>query len=84
MNSLHSTIEEFAADGYTHVQCYCQGCRAIRLRPNQLPSSNFNGAYHRPAFSKAALFRVRWASSFREAVASGGCDGEAAEAKRMS
>jgi len=23
MDPLHATIEEFAADGYTHVECYC-------------------------------------------------------------
>ncbi len=27
---LHSTIEEFAADGCTHVECYCPRCRVIR------------------------------------------------------
>src|SRR5689334_2168736 len=30
---LHATIEEFAADGYTHVECFCPRCRVIRLRP---------------------------------------------------
>src|SRR5262245_31112875 len=33
MDPLHATIEEFAADGYTHVKCYCPRCRMIRLRP---------------------------------------------------
>ena len=33
MNPLHATIEEFATDGYTHVQCFCPRCRVIRLRP---------------------------------------------------
>ena len=28
MDPLHATIEEFAADGFTHVEC-----RVIRLRP---------------------------------------------------
>jgi hypothetical protein len=38
MNPLHATIEEFAAEGYTHVECYCFRCRVIRLRPiDQLP-----------------------------------------------
>jgi hypothetical protein len=23
MDALHATIEEFAAEGFTHVQCYC-------------------------------------------------------------
>ena len=33
MNPLQATIEEFAADGYTHVECYCPRCRVTRLRP---------------------------------------------------
>src|SRR5262247_3794556 len=33
MDPLHATIEEFAADGYTHIECYCPRCRMIRLRP---------------------------------------------------
>ena len=38
MDPLHTTIEEFAADGYTHVDCYCPRCRMTRLRPiNWLP-----------------------------------------------
>jgi hypothetical protein len=33
MDPLHATIEEVAADGYTHVQCFCPRCRVIRLSP---------------------------------------------------
>ena len=33
MNPLHATIEEFAAEGYTHVECDCPRCRMTRLRP---------------------------------------------------
>jgi hypothetical protein len=33
MDPLHATIEEFAADGYTHVDCYCPRRRMTRLRP---------------------------------------------------
>ena len=33
MDPLHATIEEFAADGSTHVECHCPRCRMIRLRP---------------------------------------------------
>jgi hypothetical protein len=33
MDPLHATIEEFAAEGYTHVECYCPRCRVIRLMP---------------------------------------------------
>ena len=28
---LHATLEEFAAEGYTHIEC--PRCRVIRLRP---------------------------------------------------
>ena len=38
MNPLHATLQEFAADGYTHVEANCPRCRVIRLRPiDQLP-----------------------------------------------
>jgi len=33
MDLPHATIEEFAADGYTPIECYCPHCREIRLRP---------------------------------------------------
>ena len=33
MDPLHATIEEFAAGGYTPVECFCPHCRVIRLRP---------------------------------------------------
>ena len=33
MDSLHATIEEFAAEGFTHVECHCPRCRVTRLRP---------------------------------------------------
>ena len=37
MDPLHATIEEFAADGYTHVEANCPRCRVSRLRAiNQL------------------------------------------------
>ena len=35
---LHATIEEFAAEGYTHLEANCPRCRKISLRPiDQLP-----------------------------------------------
>ena len=33
MDPLRATIEEFAAEGYAHVECFCPQCRVIRLRP---------------------------------------------------
>jgi len=38
IDPLHATIEHFAADGYTHIECHCLRCRVTRLRPmNWLP-----------------------------------------------
>jgi hypothetical protein len=35
---LDATIEEFAAEGYTHLEANSPRCRVIRLRPiDQLP-----------------------------------------------
>ena len=36
MNPLHATIEEFAAEGYTHVSCHCPRCRMTLLRKTSL------------------------------------------------
>jgi hypothetical protein len=33
LDPLHATIEEFAAEGYTHVESSCPRCRVVRLRP---------------------------------------------------
>jgi hypothetical protein len=33
VDPLHATIEDFAAEGYTHVECFCPRCRVIMLRP---------------------------------------------------
>jgi hypothetical protein len=33
VDPLYATIEEFAADGYTHVECHCPRGRVTRLRP---------------------------------------------------
>ena len=47
MEPLHATIEEFAADGYTHIECICPRCRMTRLRPiSWLPRISM-GLYHR-------------------------------------
>ena len=32
MDPLHATIEEFAAEGHTHVEANCPRCRVITLR----------------------------------------------------
>ena len=33
MDPLQATIEEFATEGFTHIECHCPRCRMIRLRP---------------------------------------------------
>jgi hypothetical protein len=33
MDPMHATIEGFAAEGYTHIECRCPRCRMIRIRP---------------------------------------------------
>jgi hypothetical protein len=33
MDPLHATIEEFAAEGYRHIEADCPRCRVVRLRP---------------------------------------------------
>jgi hypothetical protein len=33
MDPLHATFEEFAADGFTQIECHCPRCRVTRLRP---------------------------------------------------
>ena len=33
MDPLRATIEEFAAEGFTHIECHCPRCRMTRLRP---------------------------------------------------
>jgi hypothetical protein len=83
MDPLHATIEEFAADGYSHVQCYCPRCRAMRLRPiSWLPRISLGLTI--AALSTAALCRVRWAGSLAQALAIGGCVGEASWAARVT
>ena len=69
---LHATIEEFAADGYKHVECYCPRCRMTRLRPiSWLPRISL-GLTIAQLSAPAALCEVRRLSAKRQAVASGG------------
>ena len=71
MDPLHATIEEFAADGYTHVESFYPLCRVIRLRPmSWLPRISM-GLTAGPARAPTALCRVRRAAAIGQAVASG-------------
>jgi hypothetical protein len=40
-------VEEFAAEGYTHVSCHCPRCRVTRMRAMSLASQNLDGAHSR-------------------------------------
>ena len=33
MDPFQASIEEFAAEGFTHIECHCPRCRMTRLRP---------------------------------------------------
>ena len=69
MNPLHATIEEFAAEGYTHVEANCPRCRVIRLTANRPASENLDGAHARLARAPAAMRRLRWSAAVGQAVA---------------
>jgi hypothetical protein len=56
MNPLNATIEQFLDEGFTHIECHCPRCRAIRLRPiNYLPRISM-GLTIAAALSAASLF----------------------------
>jgi hypothetical protein len=33
VDPLHATIEEFEAEGFTHIECHCPRFRVTPLRP---------------------------------------------------
>jgi hypothetical protein len=67
MDYLRATIEEFAAEGFTHVKCFCPRCRMIRLRPiSWLPRISMGLTI---AQLSAPLCGVPWAGSLGETVA---------------
>jgi hypothetical protein len=58
MDPLHATIEEFVADGHTHIDAHRMLLPAMsrgQTETNELASENFNGADARPALTAAAL-----------------------------
>ena len=56
MDPLRATIEEFAAEGFTHVECYCPRCRVIRVMPiGWLPRISMRLTIAQPSE------RLRWA-----------------------
>lgn len=84
MDPLHATIEEFAADGYTHIECFCPRCRVIRLRPmSWLPRISM-GLTLAQLSTKAEMGRVFLRAAIRQAVASSRHAREAARAKRLA
>ena len=71
MNPLHATIEEFTAEGYTHIECFCPRCRVIRLRPISWLPKIFDGADARPTCPTPALRRVLRPTAIGKTVAAG-------------
>jgi len=65
MDPLHAAIEEFAADGYTHIECHCQAMPRHPHEADQLASSHFDGTHYRSAVSTAALCRTAAANCNR-------------------
>ena len=56
MDPLHATIEEFAAGGYTHVDC---SMPHDEVEADQLASPHLAGPDHRAAIGASALCRRR-------------------------
>ncbi len=82
MDPLHATIEEFAADGYTHVECFCPRCRVTRLRPmSWLPRISMGLTIAQ--LSSLSGVPSAAGSSLGEAVANGRRAGEAARSQGM-
>jgi hypothetical protein len=57
---LDATIEEFAADGYTHCGVLLPSMPRDQAEADQLAPPHLDGTHHRTALSTAALRRVRW------------------------
>ena len=66
MDPLHATIEELAADGFTHIEANRPRGRVIRLRTID---RNLDGAYARCVGAPVAMCQVRWSAAVGEAVA---------------
>ena len=57
MAPLQATIEQFAAEGFTHVECFCT--RVTRLRPiSWLPRISMKRGLVRAAISRASVTRA--------------------------
>src|SRR5262245_65887937 len=70
IDPLNATVDEFVAEGFTHIQCYCPRCRTTRLRPiSCLPRISLGLTI--AAFSAATLRGVRWSTCLGQAVAVG-------------
>jgi hypothetical protein len=84
MGALYWTIEEFATEGFTHIECRCPRCRVTRLRPmSWLPRISM-GLTIAQLSEKAPVRGVRRASSIGQAVAFGRRHRQAVGAERMT
>ena len=78
MDSLHGTIEEFAAEGFFPYRVPLPSMPHDEAKTDQLAPSHLDGPHHRAALSPAALCGVRRSIALRQAVANGGRDRGAA------
>ena len=76
MNPLHAAIEEFAVEGFTHVECCCPRCRVMRLRADQLAPSHPSFQHGSAVLSAAVSFtrssRDEWKTCLESRLGVGG------------
>jgi len=73
MDPLHATIEAFAVEGFTHIECYCPSMPHDEVKANRLAAAHLFGPDHRAVISTAALRGMRWPATLGQTVAIGEC-----------
>ena len=84
MDPLHATIEEFAAEGFTHFECHLPALPRDEVEADELAPSHLDGADPRATIRAAPLCRLRWSIALGQAVANGRRVREAARAERVA
>ena len=83
MDPLQATIEEFAAEDFTHIECFCPRCRMTRLRPiSWLPEFRWDLPLR--SYRRSALCGVRRSITLGQAVAIGRPDRQAVGAQGIT
>jgi hypothetical protein len=58
MDPLHATIEDFAAEGFTHIECHCPPMSDDKAKADQLAPSHLSGANYRATVRASPLLGV--------------------------